>query len=306
LFKCFVSFLVLFVCLGNTGYAAEPVKYYRSFASRQSVKHFIKEMHQKHHLDKKTLARLFETFGPEKKVLAAMSKQYEALPWYKYRDTIVTDKRTQEGVQFWKENAETLKKAEAQFGVPAEIIVAILGIESSYGRITGKYPVLQTLATLAFDYPRRAKFFRGELEHFLLLSQEGALDPILTQGSYAGAMGLPQFMPSSYRRYAVDFSGHGKRDLIHNTTDVIGSVGNYLSQHGWKRNAKIAQKGAAKIQANTQKQKTVPIVLKNSENSEEHWTGLHNFYVITRYNHSIHYAMAVYQLSQKIRSLRRG
>jgi membrane-bound lytic murein transglycosylase B len=274
------------------------------FAHKKSVQSFIQEMHQKHGFDPKTLTQWFKAFGPEPKILALMSKQYEALPWYRYQNTIVTEKRIQEGVAFWQEHADTLEKAEQQFGVPAEIIVALLGLESSYGKIMGKYPVLQSLSTLAFEYPRRAKFFRAELEHFLLLTKEGALDPLLTQGSYAGAMGMPQFMPSSYRQYAVDFSGKGKRDLIFDTKDVIGSVGNYLHQHGWKKNAKIIRKGKWPSPKSPSSLKTVPIVLKISDQREEHWTGQHNFYVITRYNHSVHYAMAVYELSNKIRTLR--
>lgn len=307
-----LSAALLFIAFLNISYAANTGKTHPSFASKKSVQAFIQEMHQKHGLEAKLLNQWFEAFAPEPKVLAAMSKQYEALPWYRYQNTIVTPARIQEGVAFWQEYAATLEKAEQQFGIPAEIIVALIGLESSYGKITGKYPVLQSLSTLAFEYPRRAKFFRAELEHFLLLSQEGAVDPLLTKGSYAGAIGMPQFMPSSYRRYAVDFSGKGKRDLIYDTTNVIGSVGNYLYQHGWKTNTPIIQKGKLQAKAKMQAQnstaslKTVPIVLKISENSKEYWTGLHNFYVITRYNHSVHYAMAVYELSEKIRTLRKN
>jgi membrane-bound lytic murein transglycosylase B len=273
-----------------------------TFAKRKDVQKFIQTMHKKHKFDTKNLNTLFDTFGTEPKVLALMSKQYEALPWYRYRDTVVTEKRTKEGVVFWNKHDVLLKKAEKQFGVPAEIIVAILGVETSYGQITGNYPVLQTLSTLAFDYPRRAPFFKAELEHFLLLVKEGALHPITTRGSYAGAMGIPQFMPSSYKRYAVDFSGTGKRDLIHDIADVIGSVGNYLKANGWQRDEKIILK---KTSNNGEMGK--PIILeKNATHAKEQWVGLHNFSVILRYNRSNHYAMAVYQLSQKIRALRQG
>ncbi|HQY22428.1 MAG TPA: lytic murein transglycosylase B [Gammaproteobacteria bacterium] len=275
-----------------------------SFAKRKEVQQFIQSMHKKHGLNEKNLNAIFSEFGSENKVLRLMSKQYEALPWYRYRDTVITEKRIQEGVQFWREHKDLLKKAEAKFGVPSEIIVAILGIETSYGKITGNYPVLQALATLAFDYPRRAAFFRGELENFLLLVNEGSLDPVTTRGSFAGAIGTPQFMPSSYRRYAVDFSGTGKRDLIHDMADVIGSVGNYMKKNGWKKNEKII--ATLRLQEKTHPlQKGKLIVLeKNAHHDKEEWIGLDNFNVILRYNRSTHYAMAVYQLSQKIRILK--
>lgn len=272
-----------------------------TFAKRKEVQNFIQMMHKKYKLDKKNLTSLFDEFCTEPKVLALMSKQYEALPWYRYRDTVVTQKRAKEGAEFWKKHGTLLKKAEKQFGVPSEIIVAILGIETSYGQITGNYPVLQTLATLAFDYPRRAPFFRAELEHFLLLVDEGSLHPIATRGSYAGAMGIPQFMPSSYRRYAVDFSGTGKRDLIHDTADVIGSVANYLKANGWKKNEKIV----IKANINPLQSGKLIVLEKNANHEKEQWVGLDNFNVILRYNRSNHYAMAVYQLSQQIRTLKR-
>ncbi len=277
-----------------------------TFADRKEVQQFIESMHKKHGLNKKNLNAIFSEFGTESKVLHLMSKQYEALPWYRYRDTIVTEKRIKEGVQFWAEHKDLLKKAEKKFGVPAEIIVAILGLETSYGKITGNYPVLQALATLAFDYPRRAAFFRSELEHFLLLVNEGSLDPIATRGSFAGAMGTPQFMPSSYRRYAVDFSGTGKRDLIHDMADVIGSVGNYMKENGWKKNEQIIAAPRLKRKTNPSQKDKLIVLEKNAHHDKEEWLGLDNFKVILRYNRSTHYAMAIYQLSQKIRTLRQG
>ncbi len=324
--------VILGTLIGNASFAAEPV---RSFASRKEVKHFIHEMHQKHGLDKSRLTSLFAQYGTEHKILQLMSKQYEALPWYQYKKGVVTETRAKEGALFWKKHAVHLKKAERHFGVPAEIIVAIIGIETSYGQKKGNYPVIQSLATLAFDYPRRAPFFREELEHFLLLSEEGAIDPKLAKGSFAGAIGIPQFMPSSYRRYAVSFSETGKRDLIDNPIDAIGSVANYLKKNGWHSDEKIAYPAvaigknyqnistsktskptlflsdlakyqvkpkSAKFFKNTNP-KVKHMVLDHSNEAKEHWLGLHNFSVIMRYNHSIHYAMAVYQLSQQIRSL---
>jgi membrane-bound lytic murein transglycosylase B len=295
----------------STHAAALPAKTVKqnktsTFADRKEVQQFIQSMHKKHGLNKKNLNAIFSEFGTESKVLRLMSKQYEALPWYRYRDTIVTEKRIKEGVEFWKEHTDLLKRAETKFGVPAEIIVAILGLETSYGKITGNYPVLQALATLAFDYPRRAAFFRGELEHFLLLVNEGSVDPLTTRGSFAGAIGTPQFMPSSYRRYAVDFSGTGKRDLIHDMADVIGSVGNYMKENGWKKNEKVITELRLKGKTNPLQKGKLIELQKNAKHDKQHWIGLNNFKVILRYNHSVHYAMAVYQLSQKIRILKEG
>lgn len=306
------NFIFISTLMPSSAYAttltAKPIKQNKTvtFASRKEVQKFIQHMQKKHGLNKKELNAMFNEFGTETKILRLMSKQYEALPWYRYRDTIVTEKRVKEGVEFWQQHQALLKKAEKQFGVPAEIIVAILGLETSYGKITGNYPVLQALATLAFDYPRRAIFFRGELEHFLLLVNEGSLHPITTRGSFAGAMGTPQFMPSSYRRYAVDFSGTGKRDLIHDMADVIGSVANYMKENGWKKNEKIITASHLRKNLHSSQKGKLITLQKNANHDKEHWIGLHNFNVIMRYNHSTHYAMAVYQLSQQIRTLKKG
>lgn len=325
----FLRLLLILTLVWNTSYANAPLKNPGSSLTRPEVQQFIQEMHHKHKLNKRKLMKLFKAYHPNQKILITMDKQFEALPWYQYRASLITEKRALEGARFWKENQTLLKKAEQHFGVPAEIIVAIIGIESSYGKRIGTYPVFQTLATLAFDYPRRSAFFKKELEHFLLLSEEGALHPLKTPGSYAGAIGMPQFMPSSYRQYAVNFSGTGKRDLIYNKADVIGSVANYLKTHGWQAHKPIAQK--AKLtqsyakQAKTRltlgelakhhiqlssplsfkdpTQKINLIELQNSKYTKEYWIGFHNFYVITRYNHSNHYAMAVYLLGERIRHL---
>lgn len=328
--------LLLLLIFSSNLKATDYTASHKPFAARKEVRQFIQEMHTKHGLDKPMLTGLFKNFSSEKKVLQAMTRQYEALPWYRYRSGLVTEKRIKEGVNFWKKNIALLKKAEMQFGVPAEIIIAIFGIESSYGEKTGTFPVLQTLSTLAFDYPPRARFFREELEHFLLLTHEEKLDPRQIRGSYAGAMGGGQFMPSSYRRYAVDFSGKGQRDLLEDTADIIGSIANYLKSHGWRRNEAIAAPVVVPKHAHTahlktkdlkphitlkklsdhhiqllrnskdNRQKVKFIELENKAHTKEYWVGFYNFYVITRYNHSTHYAMAVYQLSQKIRELYRG
>ncbi len=318
----------------QTSFAIAETQKHRSFAARKEVQQFIVEMHLKHGFDKKNLTAHFKKFNTDPKVLALMSKQYEALPWYRYRTHVVTEQRVKEGVLFWQEFENELALAEEKFGVPPEVIVAILGIETGYGKVTGNFPVLQTLATLAFDYPRRSAFFKQELEHFLLLTHAGDLHPTKTLGSFAGAIGVAQFMPSSYRQYAVDFSGKGKRDLVHNTSDVIGSVANYLKTHGWQPNHAIACKAVISGSAYRQlprrsdhkphlsfselkkyqikasglsekdqkKHKAKFIALEGPNQTQEFWIGLHNLYVITRYNNSIHYSMAVYELSQRLRN----
>jgi membrane-bound lytic murein transglycosylase B len=333
-----IKLLIIFFALCSFNLQAKTPSPENSFASRKDVQQFIQHMSTKHKLDKTTLTTFFKAFTTETKILKAMDKQYEALPWYRYRATLVTEARIQEGVLFWKKNASILKKVEKEFGVPAEIIVAILGIETYYGKKTGTFPVLQSLATLAFDYPRRSEFFKSELEQFLLLVKEEKIDPLTTLGSYSGAIGAPQFMPSSYRRYAVDFEGKGKRDLKDSISDTIASVANYFKEHGWKPSEKIAEramisgtryqslankksndpkptmtlKELAVYNIRTQKaehdnnKKAKLLILEGEKSTVEPWLGFHNFYVITRYNHSINYAMAVYQLSQRIRAEHQG
>jgi membrane-bound lytic murein transglycosylase B len=332
--KKIVPFLLLWIFSGHI-FASNTIAPNKPFSTRKEVRQFIQEMHIQHGFDKAALTALFKEFSSDKKVLQAMDRQYEALPWYRYSNTVITETRTKEGVAFWKQNAALLKQAEKQFKVPSEIIIAILGIESSYGKITGTFPVLQTLSTLAFDYPRRAHFFRKELEQFLLLTHEEKLDPRLIRGSYAGAIGGGQFMPSNYRHYAVDFAGKGNKDLLGNTADVIASVANYLKSHGWRYNEVITNPVIVPPQSHLKLPKTKDlkpnitlnklrdhniqcadpklfkdntqqvtfIELTNTDNTKEYWVGFYNFYVITRYNRSIHYAMAVYQLSQKIKTL---
>lgn len=309
----------------------------RKFSDRREVQQFIWDLYVKHKLSIQQLKQLLK-ISPDPKVIQAISKPFEEVSWTKYRERFVNDDRAKAGVEFWKANQATLKKAEAEFGVPAEIIVAIIGVETYYGRNTGNFLVVQALATLAFDYPPRAQFFKNELEQFFLLLNEEKLDGKTILGSYAGAMGLPQFMPSSYRRYGVDFSGNGKRDLIHNTVDAIGSVANYFKENGWINGQPVAYPAQVfgseyerltntnmkdpqpkltleaysrfNIQPkdknglkNNKDAKASFIMLKTDDHNPELWLTLQNFYVITRYNHSVNYAMAVYQLSQRIREL---
>ncbi len=308
------------------GTLAAPALAGANTAERQDVKNFIDKLANEHDFDRSELGQLFEKIELHQEIIDAMNRPYEARPWHEYRPIFVTEARIAEGVAFLHENSDVLKRAEEKFGVPAEIITAIIGVETRYGRYRGKYRVADSLATLGFDYPRRSKFFLNELEEFLLLSREENFDPLAITGSYAGAMGKPQFISSSYRMYAVDFDGDGIRDLLDNIDDAIGSVANYLARHGWQRNQPIAFKVSAtqskpEKMGRLKKPKTeikqwrkqgfVPeqssldslaaelIVLQGKE-APEYWLGLQNFYAITRYNHSALYAMAVYQLSQAI------
>ena len=289
---------------------------------------FIAQMVKQHHFNEKELITLFQSVNIQQPILDAMAKPAEGKPWYKYRDIFMTEARIAGGVQFWQENEATLKAVEQQYGVPAEIVIAIIGVETKYGAFTGKYRVIDALATLGFAYPSRSSFFLKELENFLLLSREEHIDPLQPLGSYAGAMGLSQFMPSSYRAYAKDFNQDKKRDIWHNPSDAIASVANYFVANHWQRGGAIAFQVSAKgngyqpaltkgvkpdisiaqlrkLGVDTPVQLTdneqVKLLSYPFEDHEELWLGLHNFYVITRYNHSPLYAMAVYQLSQAIR-----
>ena len=261
-------------------------------------------------------------------VLTAISRPAEKTKtWADYRKIFLTEKRIKEGKQFLKDNAELLSKAEKEFGVPKEIIGAIIGVETFYGKRQGNYRVLDSLSTLAFDYPKRSLFWR-ELKEFFMLSQEQGVNPGDVKGSYAGAMGYGQFIPSSYRYYAIDYDGDGKKDLWTNKADAIGSVANYFKRHGWKQDEAVTQrvkvKGDDYEEAVNDRLKpkwtagelkalgvmpteevaddaSATLVKLMGEEGAEFWLGNHNFYVITRYNHSRMYAMAVYQLSQAIK-----
>lgn len=269
------------------------------FAERPEVKQFVTELSQEYALDHSATMKLFAAVEPSPEVIQRITTPYEALPWDKYKKIFLNEKKISGGVEFWKKYKDVLTKAEATYGVPAELIVAIIGVESAYGDNNGKFPVLQALATLAFDYAPRATFFRSELKQYLLMTAEQGLDPLSLKGSYAGAMGFPQFIASSYRNYAVDFDNSGKIDIINNMPQAIGSVANYFKVHGWQQGQPVAYKisGPDKMQS---KDSNAKLLEFDAENGKEYWEGLNNFYVITRYNHSNNYALAVYQLSQEI------
>ncbi|MBT8124327.1 MAG: lytic murein transglycosylase B [Gammaproteobacteria bacterium] len=319
------SFLLtaLFFSCGTQSFANND------YLSRVEVQKFIDEFSVKNKYSKESLDILFKKVTRQTQVLEAIQRPAEKEKnWEEYQKIFITDKRIKEGMAFWTENASILAAAEREYGVPPEIVVAIVGVETFYGRYKGKYPVLDSLVTLGFDYPPRQKFFRSELAEFLLLAQEENLDPLAIKGSYAGAMGKSQFISSSYRRYAVDFDENGRRDLWESNEDVIGSVANYFKRHGWKANeiitvpAKVQgkrykallEKGLKPVASiselpqydvdaehNADAKQAVALLEFKNNDSDEYWLGFNNFYVITRYNHSHMYAMAVYQLSQQIK-----
>ena len=294
----------------------------------KAVRNFINEMVEQHAFTANELQAVFDEANLHQSILDAISRPAESKPWFEYRPIFVTPDRSKSGARFWQEHADTLQQANEVFGVPQEIIVAIIGVETRYGRHTGKYPVLDALSTLAFAYPPRSSFFRKELKEYLLMTREEGLPPGKQLGSYAGAMGMPQFIPSSFRNYAVDFDNDGKRDLWTSTADAIGSVGNYFKRHHWKPGHPIASpvkvhgsRYQALIDDNLKPRYSpqelmdngvilpqgLPADLKGvliqleTRNGPEYWVGWHNFYVISRYNHSALYSMAVYQLSQQIK-----
>ena len=305
-----------------------------SFAQDPEVVAFIAEMQEKHGFDADFLQRRFARLHPNETVLKAIRPP--AVPelqrsWERYRARFLNERRIAGGTRFWEQHQATLKRASESFGVPEEVIVAIIGVETEYGRNTGKFGIMQALSTLAFHYPPRAPFFRGELENYLLLARENDFDPLVLKGSYAGALGIPQFMPSSQRRYAVDFDGDGKVDLTRSAADAIGSVASFLAQHGWEAGGTVALPATVegdptplvalgikpgrslselitagvRSEGDTTKPAAV-IDLVSPDQETEYWVGFQNFYVITRYNRSSFYAMSVFQLAEAIRERRNG
>ena len=300
------------------------------FQDNPKVGTFIDDMVKRHGFEREQLVVLFDHARKRDDILEAIARPAEKTkPWYDYRKIFVTPERIQGGVEFWKDNAARLERAGKHFEVDPAVIVAIIGVETRYGRHTGSYRVIDALSTLAFDYPPRSKFFRSELEQFLILTREEDVDATTVKGSYAGAMGYGQFIPSSYRNYAVDFSGDGKRNLWNDLDDIIGSVANYFHRHGWTAGAPVAARvtsglpvDGVKVSDNLKPGETtasdffakgvvtspklpadLPVALLELEQADgpEFWLTGNNFYVITRYNRSPLYAMAAYQLSEAIR-----
>ncbi|MBH3435568.1 MULTISPECIES: lytic murein transglycosylase B [Pseudomonas] len=292
------------------------------------VAQFVGEMTRDYGFADEQLLSLFQDVERKQSILDAISRPAERVkPWKDYRPIFLTDARIKRGVEFWNQNAEALARAEKDYGVPAQYIVAIIGVETFFGRNTGNYRVMDALSTLAFDYPPRADFFRKELKQFLLLAREQQVDPLGLNGSYAGAMGLPQFMPSSFRAYAVDFDGDGHINIWTDPTDAIGSVASYFKQHGWQAGEPVVSQAELSMDsaqdAITQGLEPqmslgqlraagwrthdvlrddlkVTAIRFEGADGPEYWVGLPNFYVITRYNRSAMYAMAVHQLAGEI------
>ncbi|MFZ4077603.1 MAG: lytic murein transglycosylase B, partial [Legionellaceae bacterium] len=212
-----------------------------ALVARKDVQAFIQSMVDQHGFKRDQLVSVFREAQYQPKIIESMDRPYEKKTWTVYKSLFLTPERVEAGLEFWRDNKETLARAEKVFGVPAPVIVAIIGVETLYGKHQGTYRVLDALTTLAFNYPKRAEFFTKELKEYLLLCRDHHVSPAQYMGSYAGAMGKPQFMPSSYRFYAVDFSGNQRPNLMSNDEDVIGSVANYFHQHGWKMNEDVVQ-----------------------------------------------------------------
>jgi membrane-bound lytic murein transglycosylase B len=314
----------------------------QNYAVRGDVQAFIDEMASVHGYNRVVLKRAFAAARYQPRIVEAMQRPLLEPPkWYDYAPQFLSQARVDGGVAYWNAHAGELERVEQRFGVPPEIIVAILGVETYYGRNTGKHRALDALTTLAFDYPRRAAFFRGELKEFLLLVRDQRVDPTAPTGSFAGALGVPQFMPGSYREFAVDFDGDGRIDLWTSPADIVGSVGSYLARHDWQRGqpvllpAAIAEDSLAAVQrrldGGISERRSAeawsvdgvaasgappdltpdPVALlmleekdANGVESESYWIACHNFYVLTRYNRSRLYASAVYALATAIRLAR--
>ena len=292
---------------------------------------FIDKMVRQHGFDRAELTALLDAAVIDKTILETMARPAErVVPWFEYRNIFLTEERIAAGVRFWGEHADTLAQVADRYGVAPEMIVAIVGIETYFGTRMGRYRVVDALATLAFAYPPRASFFTSELESFLLLSREEHVDPKSALGSYAGAMGAGQFIPSSYRAYAVDLDGDGKRDLWSNWSDALGSVANYFAKHGWRagepvmdrairsddfagpepRNAltldgtvaSVTKMGYVFTTTLPSNAPAAPYSFEAEGGGSEYWVGYHNFGVVTRYNRSTKYALAAHQLSEAIRA----
>ncbi|HDZ56693.1 MAG TPA: lytic murein transglycosylase B [Pseudomonas xinjiangensis] len=307
--------------LADTNYTAE----------HPAVAPFIAEMQAEHGFTEEYIEALLADAERKESILEAISRPAERVrPWHEYRKIFITDQRVQKGLAFWDEHAEALARAEKQFGVEPEVIVAIIGVETFYGGNKGSHRVIDALTTLGFDYPPRADFFRRQLKAFLVLAREQQMDPLTLTGSYAGAMGFPQFIPSSYQAFAVDFDDDGKVDIWNNPVDAIGSVANYFREHSWELGGAVAvpakvsgdefSKGLT-IAEGLEARRTVGELKALGWQPErrlddetevmayefdtggqmEYWLGLNNLYVITRYNRSVMYAMVVHQLADLIR-----
>jgi membrane-bound lytic murein transglycosylase B len=295
---------------------------------RPEIVAFVNDVVAREQLSKKQVVALLRKGEPQPKIIEAMNRPAEKVtPWWEYHDRFLTEERIADGAQFYDDHRASLERIASARGIPPEYLIAIMGVETKYGRFVGKYRVLDALMTLAFDYPPRSDYFRGELEQFLLLYSEEHLDPLKVTGSYAGAMGVPQFMPSSYRMFAVDGNGDNRRDLWNDWDDILASIANYFAEHGWESGGRVLAETRLdpepKFQIDTRNlelNETVdslnaqgvevlggetgatPVVLISAEQQDgpAYRVGFKNFYVITRYNRSARYAMAVHDLAEAI------
>lgn len=296
-------------------------------AQLPGIPQFIDEMVTRHHFKRADLERVFRRAEQRPDVIEAIEKPATLKPWAEYRANFVNPQRIKDGLKFWKKNETYLNRAQQQFGVPAEYIVAIIGVETMYGKQTGRFRTLDALTTLAFDYPRRAPYFRAELEQYLLLASEQDFNLLTINSSYAGALGIPQFMPGNYRKYALDYNGNGHVDILHEPADAIGSVANYFKHYGWRSGEPVASRvsvaEASKLgdllvarpvkgwmtDAGVSLEGGEEVLLPPAwlldltlENGKEYWLAFENFDVIMRYNISSYYAMSVHQLAQALRA----
>jgi membrane-bound lytic murein transglycosylase B len=307
-----------------------PSLAHASYAARPEVQAFVDDLAKRHGFVKSELKRVFGRVQRVDPVLEAIARPAERVKsWEEYRTLLITERRLAEGIEFWRKNRKTLERAERKFGVPPQYVAAIIGVETFYGRNTGNWRVVDALTTLAFDYPPRSGFFKSELESYLLMARDGGFDVFSMRGSYAGAIGIPQFMPSSARRYAVDFDGNGRIDLQKSRPDAIGSVANFLKVHGWQRDADVLVDARVTgdawralvdgrfepkhsmvelRQAGVEFDSPAPagatgslIELASAERPSDYRIGLRNFYVITRYNRSALYAAAVADLARELK-----
>lgn len=295
-----------------------------------SVNEFIIKFAEEHDFKSDELHNIFDQVTIRPEIIEAITRPAEAKPWYEYRALFLTQQRIDGGIEFWNNYQDALSIAESRYGVDPAIIVAIIGVETRYGAKTGNYRILDALTTLAFKYPKRAAFFLNQLEEYLILTRGENMDPLLPKGSYAGAMGLPQFMPSSFRDFAVDLDEDGHRDIWNNAWDAIGSVANYLHAHNWQPHEAVAVLAnfadnvavdsllATNLKPNLSLERFRTLGIRPNQiiagnptaallkfaniNDLEYWLCFQNFYAITRYNHSQLYAMAVYQLAQAIKA----
>ena len=317
----FISFCIFSSFLVNAAHA---------ISNWSEVKFFIDDLVENYNFDRNEITNILKEAKFQPKIIESMDRPYEKKKWDVYKSLFLTKKRLDSGVEFWQKNKKDLIAVEKKYGVPADVIVAIIGIETLYGEKQGNYRVLDALTTLAFNYPSRSKFFTKELREYLLLCKDQKVPATKYYGSYAGAIGVPQFMPSSYRYYAIDANGNGQADLMNNNKDVIFSVANYFKKNGWSNNAEVAE--PAKITSNAYKKLAtnttkpnykftniissgvVPkisrmkhpvqagVIQLETDQGKEYWLGYDNFYVITRYNNSPQYALVVHLLSEQLRN----